>query len=139
MNTKSIVESLKANPKYIFLIDGIGALVTSFSLFGIAFFIQVHFGMHKTVLYILGFVVVFYALYSLSCYFLLFDKFGKSKKKWQSFLKVIIVANSFYCIVMSFLLVQFYQNLTVLGLTYFIFEIMVIVTLVFFEVKIASK
>ena len=139
MNTKSIVENLKANPKIIFLIDGIGALVTSFSLFGIAFFMQDYFGMPKRVLYILGCVVAFYAIYSLSCYFLLFDKFGKSKKNWQSFLKIIIAANSLYCVVMAFLLIQFNQSLSVLGFSYFIFEVIVIIALVTFEIKVVSK
>lgn len=139
MNTKSIVENLKSKPKVIFLIDGIGALVTSFSLFGIGYFVQEYFGMPKDILYSLAFVVVFYALYSFSCYFLLFDKFGKATKKWQSFLKVIIAANSLYCLIMSLVLLEFYQNLTDLGLIYFTLEIIVIIILVILEFKVASK
>ncbi|AFM04058.1 hypothetical protein Fleli_1646 [Bernardetia litoralis DSM 6794] len=139
MNIKAIVEQLKSNPKVIFLLDGIGALVTCLSLFGIGFWLQGYFGMPKRVLYSLAFVVVFYAVYSFSCYFFLFDKFGKTTKKWQSFLKIIITANSLYCVIMPFLLVQFYQNLTILGLFYFIFEVIVMTVLVVLEIKIASK
>lgn len=139
MNIQTTVESLKANPKVIFLIDGMGALVTSLSLFGIEFWLQEYFGMPKNVLYILSSVVAFYAVYSFSCYFFLFDKLGKTNKNWQSFLKVIIFANVMYCVAMPFLLVEFYQNLTTLGFFYFIFEIIIILTLVVFELKVISK
>lgn len=139
MNIQTAVEKVKTNPKIIFLIDGIGAVVTSLSLFGIGFLLQEYFGMPQNVLYILASVVVFYAIYSFSCYFFLFDKLGKALKNWQSFLKVIIVANSLYCVVMPFLLFEFYQNLTTLGFFYFIFEIMIILTLVVFELKVISK
>jgi hypothetical protein len=139
MNLKSIVEQLKSNPKIIFLIDGIGAVITFLSLFGIGFFLQEYFGMPKNVLYSLGFVVVFFAIYSLSGYFLLFDKIGKARKNWQSFLKVISIVNSLYCVLMTFLLIQFNQNLTILGFSYFTLEIVVIITLVILEIKVASK
>ncbi len=139
MNIKSIVEQLKANPKVIFLIDGIGAFITFLSLFGIGFWVHHYFGMPQNVLYSLGFVVVFYGVYSFSCYFFLFAKIGKAVKKWQSFLKVIIVANSLYCVIMSFLLIYFYQSLTVLGFTYFSLEISIITVLVILEMKMAFK
>jgi hypothetical protein len=139
MNLKSIVEQLKSNPKIIFLIDGIGAVITFLSLFGIGFWLHEYFGMPKNVLYSLAFVVVFYAIYSFSCYFFLFDKIESSIKKWQSFLKVIIVANSFYCVVLGFLLIYFYETLTVLGFIYFTIEISVITVLVILEVKMTFK
>ncbi|WP_375563145.1 hypothetical protein ACE193_11620 [Bernardetia sp. OM2101] len=138
MNIQKTVENLKANPKVIFLIDGIGALVTSFSLFGIGFWLSNYFGMPKSILYILSSIVAFYAVYSISCYFFLFDKLGKDKN-WQSFLKGIIAANSLYCIVMPFLMLFHYEDLTVLGMSYFIFEIIVILVLVVFEIKLVSK
>ncbi|WP_338759292.1 hypothetical protein WAF17_11455 [Bernardetia sp. ABR2-2B] len=137
MDIQTAVEKVKSNPKVIFLIDGIGALVTSLSLFGIGFLLQEHFGMPKNILYVLSSIVAFYAIYSFSCYFFLFDK--NTTKKWQSYLKVIITANILYCVVMPFLLMFHYESLTVLGISYFIFEIIVILTLVFFEIKVASK
>ena len=139
MKLQTAVEKIQSNPKIIFLIDGIGALATSFSLFGIGFLLQEHFGMPKNILYALASVVAFYAIYSFSCYFFLFDKEGKTEKKWQSFLKVIIAANILYCVVMPFLLMFNYETLTVLGIAYFIFEIIVILSLVFFEIKVATK
>ncbi len=139
MNIKSIVEQLKSNPKIIFLIDGIGALITFLSLFGIGFWLQEYFGMPQNVLYSLAFVGVFYAIYSLSCYFFLFDKIESSIKKWQSFLKVIIAANGLYCVALCFFLIYFYQSLTILGLIYFSLEISVITVLVVLEAKMAFK
>ncbi|WP_338793404.1 hypothetical protein [Bernardetia sp. MNP-M8] len=139
MNIQTAIEKVKSNPKVIFLIDGIGALVTSLSLFGIGFWLSDYFGMPKNILYILSSIVAFYAFYSLSCYFFLFDKLGKTDKNWQSFLKVIITANILYCTVMPFLMLFHYEGLTVLGMSYFIFEIFVILVLVVFEIKVASN
>ena len=143
MNMHTLVDKVESTPKVIFLVDGIGALITFLSLFGIGFFLQKHFGMPKNVLYILSFIVALYAIYSLLCYFLLFKKRSSGlesrKRNWQSFLKVIIVANSLYCVAMLLLLIQFYQTLTVLGLTYFIFEVMIIMILVLLEIKLISK
>ncbi len=136
---KKVELNLRTEPKNIFLIDGIGALVTFLFLFGIGFLVQEYFGIPKNVLYILAFVALFYAIYSFLCYFFLFDNFGKSLRKWQFFLKIIIIANSLYCMIIAFLLVLFYQNLTVLGLSYFILEIGVIIILVILETRIAFR
>lgn len=139
MNIKSIVEQLKESPKNIFLIDGMGALITFLSLFGIAFWLQEYFGMPKIVLSGLAILAFFYCVYAFSCYFLLFDKFGKAVKKWQSFLKVIIAANSLYGAMLFFLLIYFYQSITILGFTYFTFEISILTVLVILEMKMAFK
>ena len=143
MNIKSIVEELKANPKNIFLIDGMGALITFLSLFGIGFWLHHYFGIPQSVLYSLAMVAIFYCVYAFSCYFFLFpklvDKTGNAVKKWQSFLKVIIAANSLYCVILFFLLIYFYASLTVLGFTYFAFEISVITVLVILEMKMVFE
>ncbi|WP_291724215.1 hypothetical protein [Bernardetia sp.] len=139
MKLQTAVEKVRSNPKVIFLMDGAGALVTSLSLFGIGFLLQEYFGMPKNILFILASVVIFYAVYSLSCSFFLFDETGKPKRKWQSFLKVIIAGNILYCVVMSFLLMTHYDTLTVLGIAYFTFEIIIILSLVLFEIKIISS
>ncbi len=146
MKIQTLVEYIKAKPKTIFLINGSGALITSFSLFGIGFLMQQYFGMPKSVLYILSIVVMFYAIYSLSCYFFLFKRIekhiDKSEQKiinWQIFLKIIIIANSLYCVIMFFLLILHYKNLTILGIIYFIIEMIVIISLVVFEIKILKS
>lgn len=139
MSIKSIVEQLKSKPKTIFLIDGIGALITFLSLFGIGFWLHEYFGMPQSVLYSLAIIAIFYCVYAFFCYFSLFDKFGKAVKKWQCFLKVIIVANSLYCVLLFFLLIYFYQNITILGFIYFTLEISVITILVILEMKMSFK
>jgi hypothetical protein len=134
MKTKlqSLLHHLISNPKQIFLIDGFGALVTTFSLAVVLVIFESHFGMPRKILYILSFAACIFAIYSFSCAL-------RMPEKWQPFLKAIAIMNFMYCCATFFLLYYFYENLTILGLTYFILEIIVILILVKIEFMLATK
>ena len=108
---------LMNQPKKIFLLDGVGALVSAFFL---------------NVLYLLAIIPCFFAVYSFYCHFVL-------KNNWSVFLKIIAVANLSYCILTIGLLFVYYQSLSVLGLLYFLVEQMLIGTLIALEFKASSK
>lgn len=115
----------------IFLIDGIGALVSAFFLG----FILVRFnelvGMPVQVLYFLSIIPIFFAVYSLSRYFI-------KPTAWRKQLKAIAIANLLYCFVTSFCILMHYQELAPLGFVYFISEIVIILILVNIEWKISN-
>lgn len=129
---KTKLQQLHSNPKQIFLIDGFGALASAFSLGIVLVIFENHFGMPRNVLYILAAVACLFAIYSFSCAL-------RMPKKWQPFLKAIALANFIYCCATLFLLFYFYQHLTVLGITYFVLEIMVILILIKIEFYLANK
>ncbi|WP_378177921.1 hypothetical protein [Aquimarina sp. SS2-1] len=126
-----MIKTLQNNPKQLFLIDGLGALLTIFFLTLVLTTYYEFIGMPKTTLYYLAFIVAIYAVYSFSCYFI-------NPNKWQFLLKVIAFANLSYCIITIGCIYYFYENLTILGLAYFSLEILIIFILVILEFKIAS-
>ncbi len=117
------------NPKRIFLIDGLGAFLTAFFLFAILRTFNEYFGMPIITLDILSIIAFFFCVYSLSCFLLL-------TKNWHFFLQPIIFANLLYCFLTSGLVIYYYQQLTNLGITYFLLEIVVVCGLVFFEINV---
>jgi hypothetical protein len=125
---KLIIIKLTSNPKNIFLLDSIGAFLTALLLGFVLVEFQDAFGMPQKTLYFLSALALAFALYSSCCYYFI-------PSKWNSFLSVIVVANILYCCLTTGLIFYHFQTLTILGLTYFILEIIIIVCLIFIEIK----
>ncbi len=115
-------------PKVLFLADGIGGLVTAFFLGIILARYENVFGMPRKVLYPLSLIACVYAVYSLCCFLYL-------KNDWRHYLKTIAIANLIYVCLSAGLVIYFYPGITILGVSYFLLEILVISTLVFIEFK----
>ena len=123
---------LKNNPRWVFLIDGLGAFLTGVFLLGILAPLERYFGMPHTVLLILYSVAFGMFLYSIGCYYLI-------RTKWKLFLSIIMAVNIIYVIIsIGFIIVNF-ETLTALGITYFILEVMVIAGIVFIEYNVISS
>jgi len=137
MNTPfSLITKLTANIKILFLIDSLGAFLTAFFLYGILAQFEAIFKMPKQVLYMLSLMACGFSIYSFSCYYFLF---GKTSINWRPYLKVILTANSLYCLLSLGLMLYFYQRLAVLDIIYFSIEIVIIIMLVFVEVKVLMR
>lgn len=117
------------NPKKIFLVDGLGAFLTALILYVIMDRYNEYFGIPQTTLTCLCVIALVFSLYSITCFFIL-------KDKWQPFLKAIITANLLYCCLTAGLVLYSYSSITVLGITYFSVEMMIILGLVFIEYKL---
>lgn len=124
-----IYRYFSAHPKLIFLTDGLGALLSTLFLFGVASFEGV-FGMPKNVLYQIIPVTIIFTAYSLTFYLI-------NPKKWKIFLTWIAVANILYCCVTMILLCYHFDKLSALGLAYFFVEILVILFLSIIELRLA--
>jgi peptidoglycan/LPS O-acetylase OafA/YrhL len=129
---QSIINSLTPNSKRIFLIDSLGALLSAFFLGVILVKSEDRFGMPRTTLYALSSVACLFMIYSLCCYFFNFSN-------WKPYLKTIIIANSIYCCLTIGLIFYSYKSLTILGLIYFILELIVLIVLVFVERSVLDK
>jgi len=127
----NLLEKLIVNPKLIFKIDALGALLTTVSLLVIAK-LETYFGMPSKILYILSGVTFCFFMYSISCFRLI-------KSNWKPFLIIIIVCNSIYVLVSSRLIIMHSEKLTKLGWVYFILEIIVIALVVILEYKSYSN
>jgi hypothetical protein len=114
--------------KKIFLVDGIGALLSAVLLGVVLVKLAPYFGMPIVILHKLAIAACGFACYSFACYLLV-------RNSWKPFISVIMVINFLYCVVTSYLLFVFYDSLTILGFTYFSLEIIVILTITFFEYR----
>ena len=127
-----IIKQLSLEPKKLFLIDSIGALTTAFLLLVVLRHFHEHFGMPGKVLTCLSVITVFFCIYSTTCFFII-------KSNWTPFIKVISIANLLYCMLTIGLLIFYNTQLTIIGTTYFIGEIVIIIGLVYIELNVANK
>lgn len=119
------------NPYKLFLIDGLGAFLTAFMLGVVLYKYNYIVGIPKNILQLLAIIPISYAIYSISCSFLKIEN-------WRPYLKRIAVANILYCLITFSLIIFLFQKLTLLGILYFIGEIIIIMSLVYIEFKKAS-
>lgn len=119
-------------PRQLFLIDGIGAIVTALLLSQVLARWQPLFGMPREILYVLAAIAGGFAVYSLLCHLRLTDR-------WKPYLRAIAIANTLYCLVTLGLVVYLRASLTWLGIAYFIGEIAVVMTLVSVEMRTAKR
>jgi hypothetical protein len=117
--------------KQLFLVDGLGAILTATLLSQVLVRWQALFGVPASVLYVLAGLAACFALYSLSCYFLL-------RKRHAFYLRVIAAANAIYCLATLGLMVSL-PTISWLGIAYFIGEIIVILLLVNLEFRTVHK
>jgi hypothetical protein len=122
------MNNITSNPKHLFLLDSLGALLSAF-LLGVALpSFQPIFGMPNKILYGLAALAFLFAIYS-------FWNHVRFKEHWRPYLRGIAVVNLLYCGLTAALVVYFRQELTKWGLLYFLLEMLVIIALVLVEFK----
>lgn len=118
---------MKTLTQKIFLIDGLGALVSA-ALLGVAL-PALQTGVPRSTLLAFAIGACVFAIYSLTCFLL---------NKRGTWLKAIAVANLLYCGATGVAVWFYFSQMTSLGRAYFLMEIAVIVPLAVFELKQAS-
>jgi hypothetical protein len=131
INIESTIDYFSRKPRTLFLLDGLGAALTTFSLFFVVRYYYDYFGMPANILTYLSVIGLVYCAYSMSCYFLLTDYRA-------SYLRIIGISNFLYCILTMTLLYSYYNSLTQIGLIYFLAEVLVIVLLAYIELRVAT-
>ena len=125
---QQLVKKSTLSPKQLFLIDGCGALLTASLLFAVLRTFNDYIGMPATTLTLLSMIATTFSVYSFCCSFLV-------NNNWRPFLRSISIANLLYCCLILGLVIYNYSQVTILGITYFLVEILIICVLVFFEIK----
>ena len=121
-----LVDRLRREPRRVFLIDGVDATASAFFLGVVLTALKEYVGMPRPVLLSLALVALAYAAYSIRCYYL-------PRSDWRRGLRTISSANVVYTAVTAGLVIAFWARLTFLGVTYFLFEIVIIGALVVVE------
>lgn len=117
--------------KNLFLLDSLGALLSAVVLGFVLTKYEIFFGMPADVLRFLAIIPCVFALYS-------FLGFLIKTKNERLYLTIIAAANFLYCCLTMFYIYRFYFQLTIWGLSYFIGEIIIVVTLALYELRIAK-
>ena len=112
--------------KKLLLLDGLGAIVTAILLSQVLARFETLFGMPQEILFILAAIAMCFAVFSLSSHVFV-------KSNFKPFLRIILYTNSLYCLTTFILIGIHFDQLTWLGITYFIGEIVIITVLVYAE------
>lgn len=128
---KKVIGILTVIPRTIFLVDSIGAALTTLLLFFVLRNFNDYFGIPKYILTYLAIIALTFCVYSTTCFFLLKDSL-------TPFIRVISIANITYSVLTIVFLYIYRNELTRLGIAYFSVEITIIISLVYLELKIAS-
>ena len=123
-----MLNNITSNPKQLFLIDFLGAILSAFLLGVVLTYFESTFGMPRKVLYFLAALACLFAIYS-------FWNYVRFKENWRPYLRGIALVNLLYCCTTAALVIYFRQELTKWGLTYFLLEMVVIICLVVVEFK----
>lgn len=127
-----IIHKFSAKPKKLFLIDGLGALISAIMLGLILVRFENTFGMPFKVLYSLSFMACMFFIYSFLCFLGDIDN-------WRPYMKLIAFTNLIYCCLTIGLVLLLYQKVTVYGLIYFAAEIIIVLMLASIELITASN
>ncbi len=118
--------------KNVFLIDSLGALITASLLIQLLARFYEIFGIPEPTLYLLAYIAIGFSLYSFICHIL-------KPKKWKIYLKIIALANLLYCVLTMSLIGYHHTSITVIGVLYFLGEIVIVTGLSFREFELAKK
>ena len=119
-------------PRQVFLLDGFGALVSTLLLGGMMVRFESIFGMPSNVLYVLAAIAAGFSLYSMLCWVV-------QPANWRRWLRGIASANLLYCCLTAGLVMIRQDELSLVGTGYFAGEIIVVVVLALFELRVASR
>lgn len=124
-------EKLTVKPATIFLLDGIGALVTAGLLLLILTRFEPLFGMPRNALRGLALMAFVYGVYSFTCYL--------ARNRWRPYLQIIALANLTYCLITLGLILVNYRQVTWVGVAYFVGETILILSLAALEWRLATE
>lgn len=116
----------------IFLIDGIGALLTAFLLLVFIRSMPHVFGVPAALIFSLAATAGIFAIYSFSCHFVF-------KTKKPIFLRILAILNMLYCMATTIFALLLNESTTTVGVIYFTGEILLILSLSYLEFRLAQK
>ena len=126
------INKFKSKPKRLFLLDGLGALLSAFLLGVVLVHFESSFGIPKHALYILAIIPLFFIMYDVLCYFL-------AKERVGTFLRIIACLNLGYCFLSLLLAFSHIEQIKVLGWAYLTIEIIIVLFIAQLEWKSTFK
>jgi uncharacterized membrane protein len=117
--------------KKILLVDSLGAIISAIILLILPIF-ERQFGISRNLTLILIPLPIIFSIFS-------FISYKLDNENWKLLLKIVAIGNLFYCCLTLYLTLTNVATLKNLGITYFVIEIFILISLALFELKIANK
>ena len=127
-----MIGEINSNPRILFVVDGLGAILSAFLLGVVLVKLEKIFGIPRTTLYLLSFIPCTFAIYDLYCY-------CRKTIDLKRFLKGIAYMNLLYCCLSIVLAFYHYQKIKYFGWVYISIEVILLIALASLELKIATK
>jgi hypothetical protein len=118
-------------PRKLFLLDGIGAIISALFLGVVLYQFETFFGMPRPALVPLAGAAVGFAIFSLTCA-------AVQPKNWRIFVRLIASFNFIYAVVTFVILIRGNHPLTPFGVVYFVNELIVLALIITLELKTAA-
>ncbi|MEQ9405678.1 MAG: hypothetical protein RIM99_18960 [Cyclobacteriaceae bacterium] len=123
---------MMSNPKKLFIIDGLGAILSAFLLGVVLVKYESVFGIPSQTLYLLATMPVFFAIYDLYSYI-------RGNEHADRHLRIIAIVNLLYCCLSIGFAFYHFDTITILGWSYILAEIVIVVVLAIVELKTAKN
>ena len=120
------------NPKQLFLIDGLGALLSALLLGVVLVRLEGCFGIPPPTLYLLAVFPCCFAAYDYYCY-------SNAEQHCKIQLTRIATANLLYCCLSIGLAIYHSNTLTLWGWSYLLGELIIVITLAIIELRVAQN
>ena len=131
MTKNSIINEFSVSPKKLFILDGLGALLSAFLLGVVLVQLESYFGIPRNTLYFLDFLPCLFVVYDLFCYWRVEQNIG-------FFLKVIAAINVMYCCLSLGLAFYHMERITILGWGYILIEILIVLAVAILEWRVGG-
>jgi hypothetical protein len=102
---KLLINTFKENPQKLFLLDGLGAVLTATLLVFVLASNENFFGMPSHIVYMLAAFACVLIIFSFSCYFI-------KPKNPKPYIQLVALCNFMYCVTTIILSLNYYHQLT---------------------------
>ena len=125
------MKCMNINEHTIFVWDGIGAVLSALTLGLVLPTFQAWIGMPVRILHQLAYFACVYALYDFCCV-------RWSNKKNPKWLCIVVIANISHTLLTIFYLLSYINQITFIGMMYFMIEILIVWWIVYYEICIVK-
>lgn len=130
--SSKMIEKIRNKPQLLFVIDGLGALLSAFLLGVVLVRFEGLLGIPTTTLYALAVLPIFFAIYDGYCY-------TNSKNNIGQSLKIIATMNVLYCCLSVACIFYHQETISIYAELYIFIEILIVLALAFVEYKLAQS
>ena len=132
MVLQKVTKKINADPRMLFLADGLCAILSALLLGIVLVKLEKIFGIPKTTLYLLAIIPCAFAIYDLCCFCI-------KDIDIPRYLKGIAFMNLLYCCLSIVLAFYHFEKIQIFGWLYIALEIIVIIALAICELKVSVK